>query len=105
MDDDHSMIRLVSGFLRDMNCQTVVEARNGEEAMPILSGRAFDLLIFVAHGADRRPTAHEACPAFRGKPEPGKADPCFDRPRGTGNRAGRKRRRSQRGRGEAGFIQ
>ena len=46
MDDDHSMIRLVSGFLRDMNCQTVVEARNGEEAMPILSGRAFDLLIF-----------------------------------------------------------
>ena len=45
VEDDFSMRRLVCGFLRDMNCQAIVETQNGEEAMPILDDKAFDLLI------------------------------------------------------------
>lgn len=46
VDDDRPMRRLISRILRELNCQTIVEADNGKDALEIMGDRAFDLLIF-----------------------------------------------------------
>ncbi len=46
VDDDQLMRRLVKRLLHELNCGTVREADNGEDAIPILSGQKFDVLIF-----------------------------------------------------------
>lgn len=46
VDDDQLMRRLVKRLLRELHCGVVCEAENGEEAIPILSDRKFDVLIF-----------------------------------------------------------
>lgn len=46
VDDDDLIRRLVRSFLRDLNCREIREARNGEEALPLLTSRLFDVLIF-----------------------------------------------------------
>ncbi len=46
VDDDQLMRRLVKRLLHELNCGTVREADNGKDAIPILSGQKFDVLIF-----------------------------------------------------------